>query len=141
MTDFTDAGEALDRAAETEAETRRRADWYTRYLMVFAAGQLVLVPMALLWKGLLAALVFAVLNLLLMAGLSVYAARQRAVLRGFGARHGSVIGGWAAAFALAIALGTSAYEGSVGFAAVAAVWCALPPATAAWGGRRRAAAA
>ncbi|MGW4200818.1 hypothetical protein [Streptomyces sp. NPDC004726] len=136
MNDFADAGGALGRAADVENEARKRSDWYARYLWVFAAAQLVLVPMALLWRGLVAALIFTLANLLLVSALSVYAARQRVIRRGFGARHGKVMGSWVAAFALAVALSTTVFEGSVPFAVVATVWCALTPAVAAWRERR-----
>lgn len=137
MNDFVDAGGALGHAADVESEARRRSGWYARYLGVFAAGQLVLVPIALLWRGLLGALVFSLTNLVLIAGLSVYAARQRSVRRGFAARHGLVLGTWAVAFAVAIGWGISAFEGSVTYALVAAIWCAIPPAVAGWWERER----
>ncbi|GLF95005.1 hypothetical protein [Streptomyces yaizuensis] len=123
---------ALRRAARVEAASVDSSGWYARYLWTFAAGQLVLVPMALLWQGLVAALTFAVLNIALVGGLSVYASRQRAIRRGFGLRHGGMLGNWAVFFAIAVALGTSSFEDSVPFAAVAALVCALPPATVAF---------
>ncbi|MFF0449708.1 hypothetical protein ACFYT4_25405 [Streptomyces sp. NPDC004609] len=85
MNGFADAGGALGHAADVESESVRRSGWYARYLWVYAAGQLALVPMALLWRGLAAALVLSLFNLTLVSGLSVYAARQRVVRRGFGA--------------------------------------------------------
>ncbi|MEU9609665.1 hypothetical protein [Streptomyces sp. NPDC048057] len=126
-----DASDALVRAAGAEAAALRGSGWYARYLWVLAGGQVVLVPMALLWRGLLAALVFAVLNCALIGGLSAYAARQTVVRRGFGARHGGVIAGWATAFAVTVALGVSTFEGSVPFAVAGTLWCALPLAVVA----------
>ncbi|MEW2085808.1 hypothetical protein [Streptomyces sp. NPDC005283] len=140
MSEQTDAAAALKRANLAESATRRRGSgWYARYLVVFAAGQLLLVPMAVLWQGRSAALVFAVVNAVLVGGLSMYAARQRVIRRGFGARHGTLIGSWAVAYSLTVALSVSAFRGSAVFAVVGAVWCALPPAVGAWQETRRSA--
>ncbi|MFF4419312.1 hypothetical protein ACFY04_00735 [Streptomyces sp. NPDC001549] len=123
---------ALGRAAGLEQAARQRSGWYARYLWAFAAGQLVLVPIAVLWHGPLSGVVFAVTNALLVTGLSVYAARQRVVRRGFGVKHGVLVGSWAVVFALSITLGTAAFGHGVPFAAVAALACALPLAVGAW---------
>ncbi|MGW7332922.1 hypothetical protein ACWGIU_30845 [Streptomyces sp. NPDC054840] len=123
---------ALGRAAGLEEAARRRSGWYARYLWVFAAGQLVLVPMAVLWHGPVSAVVFGLTNALLVTGLSVYAARQRVVRRGFGVKHGVAVGSWAMVFTLTITLGTSVFGHGVPFAAVAALASALPPAVGAW---------
>ncbi|MEW1545979.1 hypothetical protein [Streptomyces tsukubensis] len=137
MSTHDEAQAALGRAARVESAALRNSGWYTRYLWVFAAGQLALVPMSLLWQGITAALVFALSVFALVGGLSVYAARQRVVRRGFGALHGGVIGSWAALFAVSVGLGTSSFEDSVPFAVVAAVACALPPGLAAIAEGRR----
>ncbi|MER7823646.1 MULTISPECIES: hypothetical protein [unclassified Streptomyces] len=123
---------ALGRAVALERVARQRSGWYARYLWAFAAGQLVLVPMAVLWRGPVSGVVFGVTNALLVTGLSVYAARQRVIRRGFGVKHGVTIGSWAVVFALAITLGTSVFGHGVAFAAVAAVACAAAPAVGAW---------
>ncbi len=138
MNEHADAVRMYESAAKTEAAALRRSDWYTRYLWVFAAGQLGLVPLAVLWNGLASAIAFGLGNTLLVAGLSVYAARQRVVRRGFGVKHGAVIGSWAALFALSVALGTTVFAAAPAFAAVAALACALPPAVGAWLEARRA---
>ncbi|MEV7563211.1 hypothetical protein [Streptomyces sp. NPDC089795] len=132
MRDAAKAVGALGRAAGLEQAARLRSGWYARYLWVFAAGQLVLVPMAVLWHGPVSAVVFAVTNALLVTGLSVYAMRQRVMRRGFGAKHGVMMGSWATLFALTITVGTAAFGHGVAFAAVAALVCALPPAVGAW---------
>ncbi|MFJ7586220.1 hypothetical protein ACIQZO_02220 [Streptomyces sp. NPDC097617] len=132
MGETAEAAGALGRAAGLEKAARRRSGWYARYLWAFAAGQLVLVPVAVLWRGPVSAVVFGVANALLVTGLSVYAARQRVVRRGFGVKHGVLVGSWAAVFALTITLGTSVFGRGAGFAAVAALACALPLAVGAW---------
>ncbi len=131
MRDITDLVDALGRAAAVEKAARLRSGWYARYLWVYAAGQLVLVPTALLGHGPVAALLFTLVNGGLITGLSVYAARQRIVRRGFGARHGVLIGAWAVLYTAAVFLGKSAFEDSRAFAAVAAAVCALPLAVGA----------
>ncbi|MFF3090098.1 hypothetical protein ACFVRB_34430 [Streptomyces nojiriensis] len=132
MQETTKAAGALGRAAGLERAARRRSGWYARYLWVFAAGQLVLVPMAVLWHGPVSAVVFSVTNGLLVAGLSAYAARQRVMRRGAGKKHVLLVASWAALFALTVTLGTAVFGHGVPFAAVAAVACALPLGIGAW---------
>ncbi|WP_050502093.1 hypothetical protein [Streptomyces monomycini] len=129
---------ALDRAAAMERAARARSGWYARYLWVFAAAQAALVPMALLWHGPVAALAFTLAVTTLVAGLSLYAARQRIVRRGFGARHGVLIGLWAAVYSASLLFGLLVFVDSRTFAAVAASACALPLVVGAVLERRRA---
>ncbi|MFJ7205382.1 hypothetical protein ACIQWR_17790 [Streptomyces sp. NPDC098789] len=131
MRESADARRRLGRAAEVEAASRGGSGWYARYLWAFAAGQLVLVPMTVLWRGVTSAVVFGLANALLVTGLSVYATHQRVVRRGFGLRHGVIIGTWAVVFTLTVSLGVAAFGASPGFAAAAAVACALPLAVGA----------
>lgn len=128
---------ALGRAAGVERAARQRSGWYARYLWVFAAGQLLLVPIAVLWRGPVSAVVFSMTNGLLVAGLSVYAARQRVMRRGAGKKHVLLVASWATLFALTVTLGTAVFGHGVPFAAVAAVACALPLAVGAWTETRR----
>ncbi|MDJ0462384.1 hypothetical protein [Streptomyces sp. H27-C3] len=139
MSEHTEAVEALGRAGTVERAALHDSGWYARYLLVFAAGQLVLVPVAVLWHGLAAALVFALANAALVGGLSVYAAKQRVVRRGFGVRHGTPIGSWAVLFGLTVALSVTVFVDSPAFAVVAALGCALPPAVGARQEMRRSA--
>ncbi|MFH8405737.1 hypothetical protein ACH4FX_13310 [Streptomyces sp. NPDC018019] len=120
-----------------ERAARLRSGWYARYLWTYAAGQLVLVPIALLWHGTVAATVFALVNTCLVTGLTVYAARQRSVRRGFGARHGALMACWGVLYSAVLLLGNLAFADSRVFAAVAAVACALPLAVGAWLETRR----
>ncbi|MBB5120043.1 hypothetical protein AF335_23385 [Streptomyces eurocidicus] len=131
MREVADAVGALGRAAALERAARDRSGWYARYLWVFAASQPALVPMALLWHGFTSAMVYAVANALLVTGLSVYAGRQRVVRRGFGLKHGLVVGAWALILGPAVVLGTTVFADSRPFAAAAALACALPLATGA----------
>ncbi|MCY0922959.1 MULTISPECIES: hypothetical protein [unclassified Streptomyces] len=125
-------------AKRMETAALLSSGWYARYLWVFAVGQLVLVPVSLLWHGAGQAVVFTLANTLLVGGLSVYAARQRVVRRGFGLKHGLVIGTWGAVFGAAVVLGTGVFRDDPAFTVVAAVACALPAAVGAMTERRAA---
>ncbi|MFD7556442.1 MULTISPECIES: hypothetical protein [unclassified Streptomyces] len=122
---------ALGRASELEKAALRRSGWYGRYLAVFGGSQLFLVPMALLWRGPAAGAAFAMAQALIVGGLSLYAARQRVMRRGFGILHGLVIGTWGLLFAATVVLGVNVFTGNVAFAATGAVVCALPAAVGA----------
>ncbi|MET9597073.1 hypothetical protein [Streptomyces sp. NPDC006459] len=132
MHETAKAAGALGRAAGLEKAARQRSGWYARYLWAFAAGQLVLVPIAVLGRGPVSAVVMGVANVLLVTGLSLYAARQRVVRRGFGLKHGLLVGSWAVVFALVVVLGVTVFGRSVPFAVGAALACALPLAVGAW---------
>lgn len=132
MDGLSDGVGSLDRAAALERASLRGSDWYARYLAVFGGGQLLLVPSALLWHGPVAAAVFAVTQTLLVGGLSLYAARQQAVRRGFGVRHGLIIGAWGLLFGATLIVGLQVFPGSAAFAAGGAAVCALPSAIGAW---------
>ncbi|ARF58290.1 hypothetical protein [Streptomyces gilvosporeus] len=139
MSEIADARETLGRAAELEKQVRARSGWYVRYLWMFAAWQLLLVPAVLLWHGPAASIGASVGNVLVVMALSAYAARQRVVRRGFALTHGIVMASWAVLYVLALVLGEAAFTDSPVFAAVAAVACALPLVTGALLERRRAA--
>jgi hypothetical protein len=137
MSEDNEAVGTLGRAAGLEKEAWERSGWYARYLWAFAAGQLMLVPVAVLGRGVATAMLLGLANVLLVTGLSVYAARQPVVRRGFGVKHGVMVGSWAIAFTLTVTLGTTAFPDSPTFAAVGTVGCALPLAVGAWLEMRR----
>ncbi|MCS0635309.1 hypothetical protein NX801_06485 [Streptomyces sp. LP05-1] len=132
------ARRALGRVSGVEAVARWRGGWYGRYLWVYAAGQLLLVPMALLWHGPVPSGVYGLSQLALVTGLSLYALRQPVVRRGLGRTVGAVIGVWGVLFGASVVLGLTVWRESPVFAAVAAVCCALPPTVGAWCEGRRA---
>ncbi|MFF9864686.1 hypothetical protein ACF1G0_04575 [Streptomyces sp. NPDC013953] len=134
-----DAAASLKDMARIEATARGRSGWYAAYLWVFAGWQLVLVPTVVLWHGRTGTLVSTLANALVVVGLSLFAIRQPVVPRGYGGRHLRVIGGWAVAYLLTLALAFTAFPDSVVFAVAAALGCALPAAWAAWREGRRAA--
>ncbi|MER7468339.1 hypothetical protein [Streptomyces sp. NPDC097981] len=132
MSEQIDAVAALKGIARIEATSRVRSRWYVGYLWLFAVWQLVLVPAVLLWHGPMGTLVSTLANALVVMGLSLFAVRQPVVPHGYGGLHLKVIGAWAGAYVLTLALGFTVVVDSVAFAAVAAFACALPAAAAAW---------
>lgn len=132
MREQADAAAALKGIARIEATARQRSGWFAGYLWLFAGWQLVLVPAVLLWHGRTGTLVSTLANALVVMGLSLFAARQPVVPRGYGGRHLTVIGAWAVSYLLALSLGLTVFVDSITFAAVAALACALSAASAAW---------
>ncbi|MFF3691485.1 hypothetical protein [Streptomyces sp. NPDC002187] len=132
MHEQADAATALKGIARIEATARRRSGWYAGYLWLFAVWQLVLVPAVLLWHGPTGTLVSTLANALVVTGLSLFATRQPVVPHGYAGRHLRVIGAWAVAYVLTLALGVTVFVDSVAFAATAALVCALPASVAAW---------
>ncbi|MGW8975687.1 hypothetical protein [Streptomyces platensis] len=135
MTEHQEAAEQLREAERVETTARKGARWYARYLIALAVGQFVLVPVALLWNGPTSVVTSA--NSALVMGLSVYLARQRAIPKGFVATHFVLTISWAVLFVLSLALGFTLFQGSVSFAAAAAVCCGLPLLVGAWREARR----
>ncbi|MGY4954738.1 hypothetical protein [Streptomyces nigrescens] len=135
MTERQEAAEQLREAERVEANARKGAGWYARYLIALAVGQLVLVPVALLWDGPTGVVTSA--NSALVVGLSVYLTRQRAIPKGFVATHVALIISWAVLFVLSLVLGFTFFQGSVAFAVGAALCCVLPLVVGAWREARR----
>ncbi|MCX5206965.1 hypothetical protein OG897_36885 [Streptomyces sp. NBC_00237] len=132
MSEYGDAAAALRRVGALETTAWRRSGWYLRFLLPYGAAQLVIVPALVLLPHPLGAQVSVGLNTVMVIVLSAYVARQRTVRPGFGWRHGTVIGTWAAAFVATSWLGSTVWHGSVPFAAVATLACLLPFAAGAW---------
>ncbi|MFB8403886.1 hypothetical protein [Streptomyces sp. NPDC055912] len=132
MREQADAAAALKGVARIEATARGRSGWYVGYLWLFAVWQLALVPAVLLWHGPTGTAVSALVNALVVMGLSLLATRQPVVPHGYGGRHLRVIGAWAVTYVLTLALGFTVFADSVAFAPAAALACALPAAAAAW---------
>ncbi|MBD0708903.1 hypothetical protein BU197_10985 [Streptomyces sp. CBMA291] len=131
MQERTEAVAALSGIARIEATARGKSRWYVRYLWMFAAWQLVLVPTLLLWRGPAGVMAGTAANGVVVLGLSLFATRQPVTPRGYGGRHAKVFGAWGVAYAAALVLGLTLFTGSVVFAVVAALVCALPGAVAA----------
>ncbi|MGW7412843.1 hypothetical protein [Streptomyces sp. NPDC054863] len=132
MSEHTCAAEALRQADRVESAAWRGSNWYLRFLLVFGLAQFAIAPVLVLRQGPASTFVAVGVNTVVVITMSVYAARQRTVRRGFGIRHGAVIGGWGVAFGLTAALGTTVLHGSALFATVATLACILPFAVGAW---------
>ena len=137
MSETGEATEALGTLVRMEAAARRKSGWYGRYLLAFAMAQPALLPAVLLWHDPLALGVSMTVFMLFVAALSIYATRQRAVRRGFGARHLAVMGSWGTAYTAALLLGSTVFMDDVGFAVAATFTCTLPMAIGAWLERRQ----
>ena len=108
----TDAHDDLARAERLTAASTTAARWYVRYLVVYGVASFALAAAyAFVGDGLITTVVTMPLWAVILVGLSVWAARQRTAVRGFGAIHGAVIGVWAAAWALTVGLGTTVLAG------------------------------
>ena len=109
----TDADTQLTTARRLAAtSSRTAARWYVGYLVVYGIASFALASVfAFVDDTRLAALVTIPFWLVIVVGLSVWAARQRAAVRGFGVTHGVVIGVWAAAWAATVGLGTTVFAG------------------------------
>ncbi|MFE6687200.1 hypothetical protein ACFVFQ_12050 [Streptomyces sp. NPDC057743] len=121
-----DAAAALARAAQLGSTVRKGTRWYVRYqfvfggvtgLAVFAIGVLKAPYGVAVGTGLLVAVV---------SWLSVYAARQPVSRRGFGIRHGIMIGTWGLLYAAVLALGIIFFPGVAAWWVPGAVVVALP---------------
>lgn len=132
MSEYAAAAEALRQADKVESAAWRGSDWYLRFLLVYGLAQLAMAPVLVLGQGPVSIFVPVGVNTAVVLGLSVYTARQRTVRRGFGIRHGAVIGSWGVAWALTASLGTTVLHESPSFAVLATLACALPFAVGAW---------
>ncbi|MFJ8212793.1 hypothetical protein [Streptomyces sp. NPDC096033] len=136
MSERAAAAASLKGVARIEAGARRQGRRHNGYLWAFAGWQLALVPAALLWHGRTGALVCGLSSALVVTVLSVFAMRRPVVPRGYARRHLTAIGVWAGCYMAVLAVGLAVFPDSAGFAAAAALGCALPPAVAAWRGTR-----
>ncbi|GHF34027.1 hypothetical protein GCM10010218_13970 [Streptomyces mashuensis] len=130
MGEPAEAVASLEGAVRMERAVRTRSQWYAMYLWLFAAWQLLLIPMLVLWRGHVPVAVSMAGNAVIVAALSLYAARQPVVPRRMTVRHLSAIGGWTLVYGLTLVLAFIGpfKEPGVLFTGVAAICCALPPA-------------
>ncbi|MFG2628109.1 hypothetical protein [Streptomyces sp. NPDC048473] len=137
MTEHIDASASLADAARVERGARAGSGRYTRYLWVFAAWQLILIPAVVLGHGNPASNPAIVANGLLVVGLSVFAQRQPAQRRGLTRKHVLLIDSWTVLYSVTVVLAVTAFKDSVVLAVLAALTCAIPLAVGAWPEMRR----
>lgn len=120
------AGAALARARELDASVRSGARWYVRYQFVYGiAAALTVLAVGLLrhpWGVAVATAFWAGI----VAGLSVYAARQPVVQQGFGRRHLRLVLVWALLYVTVLVPGVCWFEGVAAWWVPGAVVVALP---------------
>lgn len=124
MSEPMDAHAALAHAHALQERVRRRSRWYARYLWLFGAGSFV--TTLLLAFDTSVRVVSMGLWGVLVIGLSLYAARQPVARRGFGVRHGVIIGIWAAVYSTVVVIGVTTFDGDLRWWAPGAVAAALP---------------
>ncbi|MCK7624576.1 hypothetical protein MUU72_15955 [Streptomyces sp. RS10V-4] len=121
-----DAAAALTRAEELGITVRKSTRWYVWYQLVFgvAAGLMVLAiglvkaPWGTAFGGTFWAAV--------IAGLSLYAARQRVARRGFGRWHAVLVASWGVLYGVVLSLGLIFFPGVAAWWVAGAVAVALP---------------
>lgn len=118
---------ALTDADRLARAARRSARWYASYLLLYAVGTFVLSILVGLWAGTAALAGAMVLWLLLIAALSLYAARQKATIKRFGLLHGMVIGTWASLWIITVLFGSMYFGDNPSWWVGGGIATALPP--------------
>ncbi|WP_406478783.1 hypothetical protein [Streptomyces platensis] len=121
-----DAAAALARVQELDSTVRRGSKWYVRYQVIYGCAAAVMV----LCIGLLPSPHGVAIGIggwsATVAGLSVYAVRQRVSRRGFGRRHVGLIMVWALLYLAVLFPGVTWHQGAASWWVPGAVVVALP---------------
>ncbi|WP_336054087.1 hypothetical protein [Streptomyces sp. CA2R101] len=121
-----EAAAALARARKLSSTVRDGTRWYVGYQVIYGCASAVLVLcIGLLGRpyGLAIGVGFWCVTI---AGLSVYAARQRVARRGFGRRHGIMIASWGLLYGAVLFPGTMWFPGALAWWVPGALVVALP---------------
>ncbi|SEG76259.1 hypothetical protein SAMN04489712_111142 [Thermomonospora echinospora] len=124
MPDSMAASAVLAQAEALQDKVRHRSLWYARYLRCYGAAAFVMTLMLCWGKGWVVGSV--ALWGVVIAALSVYAARQPVARRGFGRRHRLIIGCWAVLYAAVLVPGTIWFQGEPVWWLPGAVLVSLP---------------
>lgn len=112
--DNTEAAELLRRAEATTHQGRQAGKWFVRYLAIFGVAS---IPLSLLvgWSAGRPALLIPVMIgwAVLVAAAAIWSARQRGALKATKQISGAAFGGWAAAWGVTVAIGTTQFAGSL----------------------------
>ncbi|MFF2813493.1 hypothetical protein ACFVT2_41300 [Streptomyces sp. NPDC058000] len=122
----SDAAAALAQAEALGARVRKSTKWYVRYQVLYGCAAGLLVLLIGLVKAPYGTVIGGVLWAAVVSGLSVYAARQRVARRGFGVRHGILIGTWGLLYAAVLVPGVMFFQGVAAWWVPGAVVVALP---------------
>lgn len=98
---------ALSQADELGLRGRRSARWLARYYLVFGVASLLIAPAFGVLHGLAWTIVLTILWGALIVAISVYAGRQRTMVRGGGRIHGWVMTVWTLLWVVTVVLGSS----------------------------------
>ncbi|MFD8330529.1 hypothetical protein ACF082_18460 [Streptomyces lydicus] len=121
-----DAAAALARAQELSSTVREGAKWYVRYQVIYGcAAAVVVLAIGLLGHPYGVAIGVGFWGVV-VAGLSVYSARQHVARRGFGRWHAGMIFAWALLYAAVLVPGTIWFQGAVAWWLPGALVVALP---------------
>ena len=135
--EYLEASAALAQAQRLHDATRQAGHWYTRYLLVYAAASFLVAALFGVLGNHWGMLVLMPLWLVVIVALSVWSARARASMVGFGRLHGAVIGSWAVLWAVTVVVGSERYQGRPAWWVPAGVALALPSLVGAWVAHRR----
>ncbi len=125
MTD-TSADELLTTAERLAQRSRRAARWYALYLLLYAAGTVVLALAIGIAPGPLGVSVGMGIWVILLAGLTLYQRRQQALIKKFAALHTIVIMTWASLWIITVIAGSFFFVGDLSWWLPAGIVTALP---------------
>ncbi|MFI5526608.1 hypothetical protein [Streptomyces platensis] len=121
-----DAAAALARVRELDSTVRKGAKWYVRYQVLYGCAAAVMVLSIGLLPPPHGVAIGGGLWIATVAGLSVYAVRQRVARRGFGRRHIGMIMLWALLYLAVLIPGVMWHQGAASWWVPGAVVVALP---------------
>lgn len=121
-----DAASALAHADRLAADVNRRAKWYVAYLVTYGVASFVLTLVLGMVAGPVAATIAITCWGVVIGGLSAFAARQPVARRGFGRRHGLVVGAWALLYGVVLLPGLAWFPGEPLWWVPGAILVSLP---------------
>ena len=98
---------ALSQADELALRGRRSARWLARYYVVFGFASLLIAPAFGTLHGLAWTVTLSLLWAALIVGITLYAARQRTMVRGGARIHGWVMAVWTLVWVATVVIGSS----------------------------------
>ncbi|MER7988210.1 hypothetical protein ABTY53_21885 [Streptomyces noursei] len=121
-----DAAAALARAKVLETTVRNGTRWAARYQVLYGCAAGLMVLSIGLLKAPYGVAIGSAFWVAAIAGLSIYAARQRVARQGYAARRGVLIGVWGVLYAAVLVPGLLVFQGVAAWWVAGAVAVALP---------------